>query len=209
MYELGQKHGLLLLEELILEAGYDTSTKCTYDRPDGGLPILRIPNVASEEINLDDLKFAVLSDKERRKVRLAPDDLLIVRTNGSADLVGRCAVVPTLPEPAGFASYLIRIKADQARIDPNFLQLVLRFLRNDGQLFDFARTTAGQYNVSLGRLKAACIPVPPLAEQRRIVAHFDSLQTKMAPLRALHSKIADELDALLPSILDRAFKGEL
>ena len=39
---------------------------------------------------------------------------------------------------------------------------------------DFARTTAGQYNVSLGRLRAAEIPVPPLPEQRRIVAELEN-----------------------------------
>jgi type I restriction enzyme, S subunit len=45
-------------------------------------------------------------------------------------------------------------------------------------------------------------PKPPLAEQRRIVAELDAL-------KRLQAETAAELDALLPSILDRAFKGEL
>ena len=53
------------------------------------------------------------------------------------------------------------------------------------------------------------IPVPPLPEQRRIVAYLDNLQAKVDTLKRLQVETAAELDALLPSILDKAFKGEL
>jgi type I restriction enzyme S subunit len=53
------------------------------------------------------------------------------------------------------------------------------------------------------------IPVPSLDEQRRIVAYLDSLQSKVDALKRLQDETAKELDALLPSILDTAFKGEL
>jgi type I restriction enzyme S subunit len=53
------------------------------------------------------------------------------------------------------------------------------------------------------------IPIPPIAEQRRIVAELDALQAEMNGLRRLQAKTAAELNALLPSILDKAFKGEL
>ena len=50
---------------------------------------------------------------------------------------------------------------------------------------------------------------PPRAEQRRIVAYLDDLQAKVDRLKALQAQTAAELDALLPAILDKAFKGEL
>ena len=46
-------------------------------------------------------------------------------------------------------------------------------------------------------------------EQRRIVAYLDDLQAKVDQLRSLQAQTAAELDSLLPSILDRAFRGEL
>ena len=46
-------------------------------------------------------------------------------------------------------------------------------------------------------------------EQRRIVAYLDGLQAKVSALRELQSKSGEELPALMPSVLDRAFKGKL
>ena len=76
---------------------------------------------------------------------------------------------------------------------------MMQHLRVAGVLVDFARTTAGQYNVSLGRLRAAEIPVPPLPEQRRIVAELDALQLQVDALKRLQAETSVELDALLPS----------
>jgi type I restriction enzyme, S subunit len=53
------------------------------------------------------------------------------------------------------------------------------------------------------------LPIPSLQEQRRIVAYLDGLQAQVDALKQLQAQTAIELDALLPAILDRAFKGEL
>jgi len=56
------------------------------------------------------------------------------------------------------------------------------------------------------------IPFPvgtPLSEQRRIVVHVDEMQRTLDVLKKLQAESAIELDAMLPAILDRAFKGEL
>lgn len=50
---------------------------------------------------------------------------------------------------------------------------------------------------------------PPLSEQRRIVAELEALQAEVDRLKALQAETAAELDALLPAILDQAFKGEM
>jgi type I restriction enzyme S subunit len=50
---------------------------------------------------------------------------------------------------------------------------------------------------------------PPLPEQRRIVSELDALQAEVDALKGLQAETTAELDALLPAILDRAFKGEL
>jgi len=52
------------------------------------------------------------------------------------------------------------------------------------------------------------IVIPPLPDQRRIVAYLDGLQTKVDALKQLQAETAKELDAMMPSVLDRAFRGE-
>jgi type I restriction enzyme S subunit len=53
------------------------------------------------------------------------------------------------------------------------------------------------------------IAIPPRSEQRQIVAHLDDLQEKADALEAVQNETCAELDALIPSILDKAFRGEL
>lgn len=50
---------------------------------------------------------------------------------------------------------------------------------------------------------------PSLPEQRRIVAKLDASQAEVDRLKRLQAETTAELNALLPAILDRAFKGEL
>ena len=63
--------------------------------------------------------------------------------------------------------------------------------------------------LNVADLRRVPVPVPALPEQRRIVAYLDGLQAKVDALKQLQSDTAAELDALLPSVLDQAFKGEL
>ncbi|MCB1093508.1 MAG: restriction endonuclease subunit S, partial [Verrucomicrobiae bacterium] len=69
--------------------------------------------------------------------------------------------------------------------------------------------TTNRVRLKEDRFLALEIPLPPLPEQRRIVAELDALQAEVDALKRLQSETAAELDALLPAILDRAFKGEL
>lgn len=79
------------------------------------------------------------------------------------------------------------------------------------QSFDLVELQAGTSvpAISQSKVESLSISVPPLAEQRRIVAELDALQAEVDALKKLQAETAAELDALLPSLLDRAFKGEL
>ncbi len=66
-----------------------------------------------------------------------------------------------------------------------------------------------QKNLNTHIVRCLVVPLPPLEEQHRIVAYLDGLQAKVDALRRLQAETAAELDALLPAILDRAFKGDL
>ncbi|MCA1974913.1 MAG: hypothetical protein LDL44_18930 [Caenispirillum sp.] len=59
-----------------------------------------------------------------------------------------------------------------------------------------------------GMLANIPLPIPPLAGQRRIVAELDALQAEVDTLKRHQRSTTAELDALLPAIRDRAFRGE-
>ena len=64
-------------------------------------------------------------------------------------------------------------------------------------------------NISKAKIMALRLPPVPLARQHHIVAYMDDLQAKVDALKSQQARSAAELDALLPSVLDKAFKGEL
>jgi type I restriction enzyme S subunit len=77
--------------------------------------------------------------------------------------------------------------------------------------FDMRRQerAGAQPNWNGAMIKAINVALPALSEQGRIVADLDILAGKVDALKKLQAETAAELDALLPSILDRAFRGEL
>jgi type I restriction enzyme, S subunit len=94
----------------------------------------------------------------------------------------------------------------RADADSQYLYHYLGYLRS--HLEQIAPQSA-QKNINLEILSPLPIPALPLPEQRHIVAYLDDLQTKVDALKHLQAETAIELDAMLPSILDKAFKGEL
>ena len=100
------------------------------------------------------------------------------------------------------------LRAQRNRVDPRWL---LHICRSD-HVVDYVtkRMRGSNYPaVSDKDVKSAEIPLPPVEDQRRIVAYLDGLQAQVDELTALQDATQTELDALLPSVLDRAFRGEL
>ena len=62
---------------------------------------------------------------------------------------------------------------------------------------------------TLTKLKALKIPVPPLAEQSKIVAQLDAISERTQALTAATSAQLEKLEALKASLLDAAFRGQL
>jgi type I restriction enzyme S subunit len=134
-----------------------------------------------------------------------PGDVLFARMG----TVGRCSVVPV--EASGWLInyHIIRVALDQERVDSRFIHWTIQASRDvEGYLEDKIRgaTREGVNSKIVAQLPCR---VPSLCEQRRVVAELDSLQIQVEAMKKLQTETTSELDALLPSILDKAFKGEL
>jgi len=195
------------LDAICWDSGYGTSVKCDYDGQ--GPPVMRIPNIASGRIDLGDVKRAVGDLGLLPGEVLAPADFLVVRTNGSKDLIGRAACVEDVGRGAYFASYLIRFRL----LGPRALWQWVTFwwqspwIRN--RIEALAATSAGQYNVSLTELSRLPVPIPSASEIDEIVSALEAAIQSMAGLAQTTAEEQRRLDALAQSLLAKAFRGEL
>ena len=190
------------IDEVALSMRYGTSTKCEYAAP--GVPVLRIPNVSDGVVSLDDIKFGPLSEDEIRDLALNAGDLLMIRSNGSLDIVGRSAVVTAEAEGMAFAGYLVRLRLSLANIKPEYIWLALNSNDVRDQIERPIRSAVGLKNVNLTEFGALTFPLPPLAEQHRIVAKVDELMALCDRLEASLTTADDTRRRLFEALLAEA-----
>jgi type I restriction enzyme S subunit len=133
---------------------------------------------------------------------------LIVRTNGSRELIGRPAVVQA-GVTAAFASYLIRFRIDQSRALPRWVSAVLGSPRLRMQIESLAASSAGQYNLSLGKLGPLCIPLPEIDVQRELLERIDDARVAVHRLSSECKISAQRCNTLRRVLLEAAFSGRL
>lgn len=193
----------------------DAIVSCTNGlsrRPTGsedGPIVVRLSDVGQGELDLSAPRRGSVSGKELEKYSLLSGDLLFVRVNGSRKIVGRCVPVRATPETICYNDHLIRVRVDPKVLDWRYACLAANVPQSRAYIEETAITTAGQLTVNQEMLKGLTFPIPPLLEQCRIVAELDALQAEVDALKRLQAETSTELDALLPSILDRAFAGGL
>ncbi len=180
---------------------------------DSGRPMLRINAVSSSPTRFVDLtayKMVDVSDEIAQPYLLQDDDVFIVRYNGDLNRVAKAGIFKnTNDRGVIYPDKLMRLRTDLTQMCPDFLVYALSSRSVRAQIEEMGKTTAGQIGISGADAKSFQVPVPPLSEQRRIVTYLDGLQTKLDDLRRLQAETQKELDALLPSVLAKAFAGEL
>ena len=195
------------LGEVIEDPVYGTSKKCSYDAI--GTGVLRIPNVVAGLIDSTDLKFAEFSPEERESYALKTGDLLMIRSNGSISIVGRCAQIKESNTDLLYAGYLIRLRPHSGSAESTFLQDQLHSHALRLQIERAAKSTSGVNNINSGEICSLIIAICSVEEQRVVAA---ILGAKLSSIDALESDIETNLqkaEALRQSILKKAFAGEL
>ncbi len=183
---------------------YGTSSKAGSDAT--GIPVLRMGNIQDGDLDLSHLKYLSAQDVDVQKTQLEHGDLLFNRTN-SAELVGKCAVFKGAPSPACFASYLIRVSFEGFL--PEFACAYINSEHGRRYISQVRSQQVGQANVNGTKLAAMPIPVPPLAEQRRIVAEVKRPLSVIQQAEATVEANLARAGRLRQSILKQAFSGKL
>jgi type I restriction enzyme, S subunit len=173
---------------------------------DQGARFIFVGNVSSGRLHFEGCKHVAESYFRTLKAQRLPEQGDILYS-----AVGATLGVPALvdcDEPFCFQRHVAILKPNRAALNSQFLWHMLR----SRTVFEKAwssTTGSAQPTVPLWAIRALTIPLPPIAEQRRIVTELDALQAQVDELKRRQSETAAELSALSPSILDRAFRGEL
>ena len=193
------------LAQVVSGFKYGTSEKSDYNNT--GMPVLRIPNVGDSSVDFSDMKYLAHTDVDEES-QIHEGDILIIRSNGSRDLVGKSVLIPKLDRSYAYASFLIRIKPSDI-VKADYLTMYLNSADARSQMFRKAKSSAGINNINSKELGAISLMLPSISEQMEIVRILDSLFAKEQQAKEAAEAVLEKIDLLKKSILARAFRGEL
>lgn len=173
----------------------------------GGRRFYRVQDIGPEGTIIDGSRQHLVppSGGQGRSAQPRPGDLLIVITGAT---VGRVALFKASHE-SGFVSQHVAIcRLPRDRVLPEFALWALLGPEGQRQLVG-QRYGQGKPGLNLDNIRKVALPLPPIRGQQQVVEHLDRFRGCIGALRAAQGRTAAELDALTPSILDKAFKGEL
>jgi type I restriction enzyme S subunit len=184
---------------------YGTSVKSGH--ADDGVPVLKMGDIQGGRVLLVAQKKVPRSIDDLPQLYLKHYDLLYNRTN-SAELVGKTGIFMGDDDAYTFASYLIRIRFISHLTSSVFVNLSMNapYFRKT-QILPELKQQCGQANVNGTKLKSMMIPLPPLAEQHRIVTKVEQLMDICEELESLLATTATTRRQLLEATIYEALSN--
>lgn len=167
-----------------------------------GPRFLRITDLQDNGVDWHSVPGCEASPEQLAKYRLCDGDFVFARSGS----IEKAWCVEGAPD-AVFASYLIRGRP----LTPDVAPWLARYIRSLDYLEQIGAAGAGSgmTNVNAKRLGQVTFPLPPVKEQRRIVAKIDALQARSRRAREALGAIPALLDRFRQSVLAAAFRGDL
>ena len=169
----------------------------------GQYPILRMNCQIDGQVHLNDLQYVNLDNDIFEKFKVDDGDILFNRTN-SWELVGRTAIYHS-KEAAVFASYLIRLKLDEEKTNPDYLTYFFNMDATQNRLKSLASRGVSQSNISASKLKTFQVPIPAMNEQLETVKILRAIDQKIF----IHITKKSALQDLFKTMLNKLMTGEI
>lgn len=164
---------------------------------------LRITDIQDGHVNWEKVPGCQINSDEESTYRLADGDIVFARTGATT---GKSYLIRQPPR-AVFASYLIRLRRS-SEVVAEYMYL---FFQSDGYWQQIRATARGgaQPNINATLLGAIILPLPPVAEQERIVACLSEQIAAAEKTRKALEEQLDAINALPAALLLQAFSGKL
>jgi type I restriction enzyme S subunit len=168
-------------------------------------PYLRVKNVFEDRIDLSDVKEMDFPPEQFERYRLEPGDILL-NEGQSPEWVGRPAMYRGELPGACFTNSLIRFRP-YGGVDGRYALLLFRYHLHSRRFMQEARITTNIAHISARRFASVEFPLPPTAEQQRIVAAVEEHLSRLDAADASLSSGEQRLAALKSRLLESAFEG--
>ena len=174
-----------------------------------GIPIYKANNIKNGKISTLDLAFVSEKTIIKENEWLNKNDILMAVRSGSKQLVGKTAIVGNLKTKTSFGAFMSVIRP--ISVSSTFMNYFFQSSHFRSQLDDANTTTI--FQVTQKMLKETLLPLPPLAEQKRIVAQIEQALKKVEIYAESYNQL-QKLDKIFPdklkkSILQYAMQGKL
>ena len=174
-----------------------------------GIPIYKANNIKNGKISTLDLAFVSEKTIIKENEWLNKNDILMAVRSGSKQLVGKTAIVGNLKMKTSFGAFMSVIRP--ISVSSTFMNYFFQSSHFRSQLDDANTTTI--FQVTQKMLKETLLPLPPLAEQKRIVAQIERALKKVEIYAESYNQL-QKLDKIFPdklkkSILQYAMQGKL
>lgn len=176
---------------------------------DNPIPYLAVANVYRDKIDLSEIRYFEVTSEELEKLKLQDKDILIVEGNGSGNEIGRCAMWHNELPLCIHQNHIIRMRNKTADVLPEYVLYYLNSQVGKSVMRERAKTTAGLFNLSAGKVKTIPLPFAPLDEETEIVRLLDDLLAKEQQAKEAAEGVLEQIDLMKKAILARAFRGEL
>jgi len=188
-----------------IKGGITKDQNRTHIAPVRSVPYLRVANVQRGYLDLTEVKEIVTTEDEIQELALKPGDILF-NEGGDRDKLGRGWVWNgELPECI-HQNHVFRARLHVAELNP---KLVSWYTNTFGQkyFFDEGKHTTNLASISMTKLRGLPVPIPPPAEQTRIVAEVERRLSVIEELESVVTANLQRATRLRQSILQRAFTG--
>jgi type I restriction enzyme, S subunit len=169
--------------------------------------VLRLADIKNWRVSLENTRSLKINEKSIDRYTLKKDDLLIIRVNGSANIVGRFIICDREIDTI-YCDHFIRLRFPIEVLLPSFIALLgsSRLIRK--YISELFISTAGQKTVNQKHISSLLVTIPPLPEQNRIVAKVDQLMALCDDLETKLSQSQTDCDQLLSAIVNSLERGD-
>jgi type I restriction enzyme, S subunit len=174
--------------------------------PNGEVRLIQLADVGEFKF-LDKSSRFLTGDKlvELRCTELQDGDVLIARM---PDPLGRACVYPSFPNRGVTVVDVCIWRKGEEGADPSWVATMLNAPQSRGWIAGHASGTTRK-RISSGNLKKYEFPLPPLAEQKRIVEKLDSLTTASTEARTALTRVETLVEQYRAALIEHALSGRL